>query len=207
MRVLLKFFEYILGRLLYRFRGYDRLCLFNSPAFLSLPKPSIRVTSPDCGESGARLSDKYAKFGGGRFPTLEWEPPSKELKVKEYLLVSEDPDAPFGKPNVHSIFLFIPPTVNTIGPADLEVVKEDAGVKTIRAGYRVGKNRRNTVYIPPRPPLGHGPHRYFFQLVALSEKLDPDKISPVPTKEEVQEAVKGKVAAWGMWEGVYEHRW
>ncbi len=80
-------------------------------------------------------------------------------------------------------------------------------MKTIASGWRVGKNRRDIVYIAPRPPMGHGPHRYLFELVALEEKLDPAKMSKVPDKKEVEKAIEGKVVAWGVWEASYESTW
>ncbi|KAF2243491.1 PEBP-like protein [Trematosphaeria pertusa] len=193
---LLKLLEYCLGRLLFQRRGYDADCLFNTHAFRNHPKPTISISSPDCGASGAQLSSEYSKFGSGRIPSLTW--PRAAPNVKEYLLLSEDPDAPLGHANVHGIYCFIPPTVTSLSPSDLELVKEEGGVKVIRSGCTVGKNRRNAVYIPPRPPLGHGPHRYFYELVALNEKLDPATMSKVPTKEEVAKAIEGKVVEWGM---------
>lgn len=201
----LKVLEYCIGRLLYRLRGYDQLCFFKSRAFAQHTKPSITITSTDCGRSGAKLSNEYSKFGSGRFPALTWE--SLGPTVKEYLILTEDPDAPLRKPNVHGIYLFIPPTVTSITNEDLELVNDVDGVKTIKTGYRVGKNRRDVVYIPPRPPLGHGAHRYFFEVVALSEGLDPRLISKMPTKQELEEAIVGKVAGWGLWEATYEQKW
>lgn len=138
---LLKLLEYCIGCLLYRLRGYDHLCLFKTRAFAQHPKPSIPITSPDCGPSGALLNKHYSKFGVGRFPTLTWETPN--LNIKEYLILTEDPDAPLRKPNVHGIYLFIPPTVTSITNDDLELVSEadDVG-KSIKAGYRVGRVRK-----------------------------------------------------------------
>ncbi|KAF1849000.1 PEBP-like protein [Cucurbitaria berberidis CBS 394.84] len=202
---LLKVLEYCIGRLLYRLRGYDELCFFRSRAFAQHAKPNITITSPDCGNSGAKLSNDFSKFGIGRFPSLQWERAGPD--VKQYLILTEDPDAPLRKPNVHGIYLFIPPTVTSITNDDLKLVDDVDGVKTVQAGYRVGKNRRNAVYVLPRPPLGHGPHRYFFEVVALSECLDPGMISKVPTKDELEEAIVGKVVGWGLWEATYEQKW
>ncbi|KAJ4289857.1 hypothetical protein N0V90_011189 [Kalmusia sp. IMI 367209] len=198
--------EYGLGRLLSARRGYDADCLFNSAPFAAHRKPTIPLTSSDCGASGSKLNDDHSAFGAGRIPTLTW-PAATSLDVKEYLFLAEDPDTPFGHANVHGIYLGIPPTVTGVSPSDLELVSEEAeGVKVIKSGWKVGKNRRNIVYIPARPPRGHGPHRYFFELVALSEKLDLERLGKVPTKAEVVEAIEGKVIEWGIWEGTYESR-
>lgn len=207
---LLKLLEYCIGKLLYRRRGYDALAFFKSRAFSQHPKPSITITSPECDDDAsdttAQLSHDHSMFGAGRFPQLQWE--SADASIEEYLLLTEDPDAPFGKPNVHGIYLLIPPHVTGFTNDDLQLVGEDEdGVKVIKAGYRVGKNRRDRVYIPARPVLGHGPHRYFFILVGLTKKLDSRMLSKVPTKEEVEEAIVGKVAGWGMWEATFEQQW
>ncbi|PVH94030.1 PEBP-like protein [Periconia macrospinosa] len=202
---LLNALEYILGRLLYRRRGYDALLFHNLKPFAAHPTPSLKLTSPDCGASGAQLSDTYSAFGAGHIPTLQW--PAASASTAEYLLLSEDADAPLGHPNVHGIYTGIPRTTTSISPADLEVVGEESdGVKVIKSGWRVGWNRRGKVYIPPRPPRGHGAHRYFFVLVALREKLDWRVLGRVPRKGELIEAVDGKVEAWGVWEGRYESR-
>jgi len=200
--MLLRIIEYLLGRLLYRRRGYDIDCFFNSKAFKNHNKPTIPIRSTDLSASGARLTDEYSAFGSGRIPSFTW--PAAGPNVKEYLFLAEDPDAPLGHSNVHGIYCCIPPTTTSLSPSDLEVLKEEDGVKIIKSGWRVGKNRRNVVYIPSRPPRGHGPHRYFFQLIALSEKLDMQKVSKVPTKTELMEAIDGRVVEWGRWDATYE---
>jgi len=206
MTEILKCIEYTLGKLLYRRRGYDNGLFSRTAAFSKCPLPTIALSSPDCGPSYSKLSGDYSMFGKGLMPTLVW--PKASENIKEYLLISEDVDVPFGgKPNVHGIYCLIPASVTSLGPKDLEKVDAAANSLTIRSGFKVGKNRRNLVYIPCRPPLGHGPHRYFFELVALAEKLDPDALSAIPTKEELAELVKGKVDSWGEWVGVYESRW
>lgn len=202
---LLQYLEYTLGRLLYRFRGYDAQLFTRSAAFSQHPNPTYKLTSPALGATGAHLTHEYSKSGGGKFPSLMWEKPGPE--VKEWMLVIEDPDAPTLKPNVHGIFCCIPPHVTSISHDDSKIVAEREGAKKIKAGYRVGKNRRGVVYIAPRPPLGHGPHRYLFQLVGLNETLEPENISQVPTKEELERVVVGKVAGCGLWEASYEQQW
>jgi phosphatidylethanolamine-binding protein (PEBP) family uncharacterized protein len=141
----------------------------------------------------------------GRMPELRW--PVARPDVKEYLLISEDPGSPMGGPNVHGIYYSIPATTTAVSPREFEVVHEEETKKVLRSGFRYGKNRRSSVYIPPRPPVGHGPHRYFFELVALKEPLDPTGLSPLPTNEELSKAVKGKVAGWGLWIGIFENKW
>lgn len=47
----------------------------------------------------------------------------------------------------------------------------------------------------------------FFQIVALSEPLDKQLIKSQPSKEQVAEAIKGKVLGWGLWIGSCERKW
>lgn len=47
----------------------------------------------------------------------------------------------------------------------------------------------------------------FFQIVALSEPLAKELISSKPTKEQIAEAIKGKVLGWGLWVGSCERKW
>jgi len=201
--------EYILGTLLYRRRGYDHDLFFKSPAFKNFPEPNIKVEAPEIGPSYSRLSKTYSAYGSGRIPDLRWslaQMPNSD-KVKEYLLVFEDPDAPMGHSNVHGIYAGIPASRFAVGPSDFEPTNEEGALPTIKAGFTVGANRKKTVYIPARPPLGHGPHRYFFNVVALTQALEPAKVGELPTAQHLKALVEGKVAGWGCWVGTYESKW
>ena len=90
-------------------KGRDEKSFYRSPAFKDFPEPTISITSPDCGESGATLSAEYmAGSGGGKFPSLEWTAPADIAgSVKEWLLVSEDPDAPLPTPIPHGFVVSI----------------------------------------------------------------------------------------------------
>jgi phosphatidylethanolamine-binding protein (PEBP) family uncharacterized protein len=89
-------------------RGRDAKMFPTNPAFASHPKPTITTTSPDCGDADAQLAMEYTRAGGGKFPELSWTVPS-ELRdsVKEWLLVSEDADAPLPTPIAHGLVLTI----------------------------------------------------------------------------------------------------
>ena len=47
----------------------------------------------------------------------------------------------------------------------------------------------------------------FWQIVALSEPLDKEFVQSKPTKDQVAEAINGKVLGWGLWIGVCERKW
>jgi phosphatidylethanolamine-binding protein (PEBP) family uncharacterized protein len=203
---------YGLAKLLYNQRGRDAKLFTKRPAFADFPEPTIDVTSPDCGPSNSTLKVEYTQYGADRFPELEWTPPpaiAAAGKVKEYLLVNEDPDAPIPNPPVHCLFFKIPPTTTRITHEDAMLDREKCGAKgkkfVLKGGFRASKTILGKHYGGPRPPVGHGPHRYFYEVVALKEPLEG--LSEMPTRKEVSDAIVGKVLGWGVWVGVFEKVW
>lgn len=75
--------------------------------------------------------------------------------------------------------------------------------------------------------MNHGPHRCksdtlvdahlvevltfnmadFYEVVALNEALPKELLQRRPTREQIAEAVQGKVLGWGLWVGKYERKW
>jgi len=208
-----KVVEYSLGWLLSSVKGHDDKLFFKIPAFADYPEPTITVESPSLGPSNSPMGIEYASASTGgqdKFPDLTWSPPAPiASEVKEYLVVAEDPDAPIPTPPLHGMYYAIPPGKTQIvsGDLDLDTTKTENGAKWVKGGFRAGANRRGNIYMGARPPCGHGPHRYFFQVVALKEKLDLTKLSNVATREEVVENVREKVLGWGVWIGVFENKW
>jgi hypothetical protein len=47
----------------------------------------------------------------------------------------------------------------------------------------------------------------FFEIIALSEPLPKSLVRSKASKEEVAEAINGKVLGWGMWVGSAERKW
>ncbi|KAH8890926.1 PEBP-like protein [Thozetella sp. PMI_491] len=203
---MLKYVEVSLAWLLQNAKGRDDKAFFTAPAFAEHKEPTIKITSPDCGETNATLSVEYTADGEGKIPILEWTvPDSLKGSVKEWLLFSEDPDAPLPTPICHGIYAGIPSEKTRIEPKDLEV--EDESQVLLKGGFHYGLNRRKVVYVPPRPLMNHGVHRYFFEVVALSEPLDKELLKTKITREQVAEAINGKVLGWGMWVGSCERKW
>jgi len=159
--------------------------------------------SPECGASGSLMKLEHTEWGTRKFPELKWTTPTPE--VKQYILICEDPDSPFKTPGTHGLYL-LPPQVTGLTASDFEVVDESAAEKKLKGPLKLGRNRRGTVYTGPRPILGHGPHRYFYELVALKEPVDEKRLSAVPTKDELAVEILGKVIGWGVWVGVYENK-
>lgn len=99
---MLSYVEVTISWLFKNFRGRDAKLFITSPAFSSHPTPTITVTSPDCGDTNAQLGVEYTFDGAGKFPELSWRAPEEvEGSIKEWLLVSEDPDAPLPTPIAH----------------------------------------------------------------------------------------------------------
>jgi len=207
-----KYIEYYLARLLYSQRGRDAKLLVNSPIFKGVPK-NLEVVSPDVGVSGSHFPIEYTQYGANKFPQLSWslsvDATISQADIKEYVMICEDPDAPLPLVPIHGIFFAIPPTKTHLGPEDIQLDREDggSGAKWLKGGFRLGKNIRGTIYGGPRPPVGHGEHRYFFQVVALKDKLDPAKMSGVATKSELMEQMKSHIIGYGVWIGIFERKW
>jgi phosphatidylethanolamine-binding protein (PEBP) family uncharacterized protein len=197
------FIEGCLGTLLSSAKGRDAKLFVKEPAFSLFPEPTITISSPDCGPSGSVMAKDYSQLGSERFPLLKWNPGSLASEIKEYLVIVEDPDAPLPSPIVHGLYWGISGESTEFGG---EGVKAKGGLEEGK-GYQVGKNRRGTVYIGPRPVLGHGVHRYMFDVVALKEKIEGKGLSEVPTKEEMAKVIEGKVVGWGRWMGTFERKW
>ncbi|MCJ1408134.1 hypothetical protein MMC19_002207 [Ptychographa xylographoides] len=200
-----RYIEYTLSTLLSSVKGNDAKLFTRRPAFKNFPKPSITVDSPECGPSGSHMSAVHSGEGEDRFPHLEWT--SNLPDVKQYLLICEDADTPLPFAPSHGIFYHIPASKTTITASDIESMGGSAKTNAVKGGFKHGKNVLGTKYGGPMPLMGHGSHRYFYQVIALIEPIDKAKLSAVATKAELAQAVVGKVAGWGAWVGVYERKW
>ncbi|RAK96482.1 YbhB/YbcL family Raf kinase inhibitor-like protein [Aspergillus ibericus CBS 121593] len=193
--------EALLGRLLRNQRGRDAKLLTRvSPALQTLP-PTITITS-SVGSSPAPLPKEFTPFGENRFPPLSWTLPSDIAadQIHSYVLIVEDPDAPLPSPVVHGVYYGISADKTAISSDD--VVLADAPTRTLQGGFQYGVNLRQTVWSGPRPVLAHGPHRYFFQLVALGPPLAVGE-KPLGKGELLEALGKSTVVAWGEWVGTY----
>ncbi|GAM39423.1 hypothetical protein TCE0_034f10962 [Talaromyces pinophilus] len=212
------YIERILSFILQNRRGHDEGLIPRTAAFAHCPKPTITLECPNIGPTGSKIPSKYGFFEEGSFPALKWSLPSDLLpegkEVKEWFLAVEDPDAPLAIPVAHGLYYSIPADRTSVTDADFEKVRSPvpggdgrsiSDDFELKGGFKYGLNRRKMVYIPPRGMLGHGPHRCFYEIVALSEKIDTTKLSRTgATREELVKQLEGKVVAWGEWMGVWE---
>jgi hypothetical protein len=94
--------EGVLGWVFQNQKGRDTKAFTTLPAFDNFKEPTIDITSPDCGATNSTLAVEYTHDGIGKIPILEWKAPEAiASSVKEWLLVSEDPDAPLPTPICH----------------------------------------------------------------------------------------------------------
>jgi len=185
----------VVGTLLKNRRAGEARLAWNLPA-LSGPQ-TLTVTSAAFAD-GAPIPVEHAdkRVGGGSVsPPLSWAdvPPG----TAELLLVIEDIDAPTSAPFVHCVAV-ISREVTSLAPGALDAERPAQGVRVFRSGMGRG-------YLGPGPIKGHGPHRYVFQVFALSGPALADAPAAERAKpRELLGAIAGPVLARGRLTGVYE---
>ncbi|KAG2175975.1 hypothetical protein INT44_000453 [Umbelopsis vinacea] len=192
-------FEAYLGYLLSSQKGRDAGLMTHLPPFDKI-KPTINVSS-EIGASGCSMPKQCAMDGDNEWPGLTWE---KVPDAQEYIVVAEDADVPIPNPIAHGFFYGIPAEVTSIQHADLKEI--DTTKHTIKNGsIKYGKTMLKTVYEGPKPVYNHGPHRYYYTVVALKQPLE--NVPEYPSKTQLVKAVnEDNVLAWGEWIGVYERK-
>lgn len=150
---------------------------------------TISVTSTAFKEGGT-IPKEYTADGENVSPPLAWKDLPEEAAA--IALLCEDPDAPKGM-FVHWVIFNVDPKSGGLPRA---VPKTD----TLPDGAAQGKNNFNkTGYDGPSPPKGR-PHRYFFRVYALNQKLD---LKPGVTRDAVRKAMEGHILAEGSLMGKY----
>ena len=151
---------------------------------------SIEITSSAFTE-GARIPTKYTCDGEDASPPLNWT--GVPQGAKSIALITDDPDAPGGT-WVHWVLYGLPPDTTEL-PEGLPKTDE------LRSGARHGVTDfgRNE-YGGPCPPPGRGAHRYYFKVYALDAEIG---LGAGSTKQDVLEAMKGKILAEGQLMGTY----
>ena len=128
---------------------------------------------------GGSIPKKHTCDGADLSPALAWA--SAPAGTKSLALIADDPDAPVGT-WTHWIAWNIPPE----GALPEGIAK----VENLGDGTRQGKNDFKRIgYGGPCPPPGK-PHRYFFKLYALDDKLD---LKPGASRNELERAMQGHV--------------
>ena len=183
----------ILGTLLGNQRSRDAKSAWSRP---NLQGPETLTVSSTAFGAGASIPKEHVgKRVGGRdvSPPLRWsEPPAGAAAL---LLVVEDVDVPLPTPAVHCLAL-IDPSLRELPAGALSARAPGAGVQILRSTLTRG-------YHGPEPIKGHGPHRYTFQLFALSAALDASALRRTGPRA-VLAGVTAAVLARGELTGVYE---
>jgi phosphatidylethanolamine-binding protein (PEBP) family uncharacterized protein len=187
----------LLGRLLNNRRAGETDTAWHMP---NLRGPELlTLTSKHFGDGEVMPLEHCAKHVGGddTSPQLTWTAPPPG--TAQLLLVVEDIDVPMAKPAVHCVAL-IDPASRHLDPGALNARQPAPGVQVLRS--TIGRG-----YHGPAPIKGHGPHRYIFQLFALSTPVDSapgatsvDRVRP----RALLPAITAPVLARGRLTGVYE---
>jgi Raf kinase inhibitor-like YbhB/YbcL family protein len=153
---------------------------FSFPLRLSgAPAMALAISSSSFPAEG-NIPSKYTCDGGDVSPALSWT--GAPAGTQSFALIADDPDAPAGT-WTHWVLFDLPASTTGL-PEGVSQSDELPG------GGRQGQNDfRKTGYGGPCPPPGK-PHRYFFKLYALDQKLN---LKPGSSKQELEQAMHGHI--------------
>jgi Raf kinase inhibitor-like YbhB/YbcL family protein len=152
------------------------------------------VVTSTAQEPGGRLADIHSAYHDNISPPLNW---TAVPDAKAWAVVVEDPDAPRELPFVHWMIWNIPGDAHGLPQG---IAQRDVPVTPQNAVQ--GKNDAGQYgWFGPRPPAGHGVHRYYFQVFALDQRIDMGPETPL---NELLNALKGHTIAKGEMMATYE---
>lgn len=125
----------------------------------------LTVSSPDLPADGA-FPDRFTAYHENETPRVVIS--GLPVGTVDVALICHDPDAPRPQGFTHwAVYGIAPQDVVEVGP-------------TTVGAFRVGPNGRGEAeWMGPRPPAGHGVHRYYFWAYALSRRVEG-----APSREE-----------------------
>lgn len=139
----------------------------NDPLWRLPEVPAFDLASDDFEAGGAlpvsaRAAGASAPSGADRSPELHWS--GQPAETRSYVLACFDPDAPTSSGYWHWSLRDVPGGLTALpaGAGD-----PDAGLTPACAVHGFTESRQQR-YEGAAPPQGHGQHRYFFILSALS---------------------------------------
>jgi Raf kinase inhibitor-like YbhB/YbcL family protein len=178
-----------LGRLLTGKRAGPLHSVTDAPDLAAKRDTPIVVTSHSFADGG-EIPGAHTALPKQRniSPDLEWT--GVPSAAKQLLLIMEDADVPFERPNIHMCALF-PATITHFDDGDLEI--ENPAVRFVVS------SRGRTGYYGPRPFPGHGRHHYTFNLYALDFEIAAD--AEVADIDALRLLVDGHVLAKGVLTG------
>ncbi|WP_207429432.1 YbhB/YbcL family Raf kinase inhibitor-like protein [Pedobacter sp. SYSU D00535] len=137
-------------------------------------------------EHGKAIPAEYTCVGKDILPALSWSNVPKG--TKSFAIIMDDPDAPKGT-WVHWVIYNI--------PANLTLLPKGSAAADVKAKDGVN-SWGSTGYNGPCPP--NGTHTYVFKIFALDSVLDTSDM----TKDQLLEAMKGRVIAQAQLDGTFE---
>ena len=146
----------------------------------------VVVTSPAV-DADSRLDPVFSQEGDDVSPALEW---TAVPGAVSWAVIVQDPDAPKAEPVTHWAIWDIPGEAVGL-PQNVEKLGRPAAPQGAIQGLN---GRGEPGYMGPKPPPGHGVHRYHFQVFALGKALGLDPSTPLV---EVVGALKGVTMASG----------
>lgn len=171
--------------------GYEKVVAESEP-FLRVADTIVLESTAF--EDGGSIPPRYTADGEKISPPLIWR--NVPADAEALALIVEDPDAPAPDPLVHLIAWDLPADLRDLPEGELKSPRHEG------LDEMLGRNTyRQSAWLPPDPPRGHGPHLYVFQTFALDRKLD---FTHPPGRKAVIEAMCGHVLAKGILVGTYE---
>jgi Raf kinase inhibitor-like YbhB/YbcL family protein len=145
----------------------------------------LRISSTDF-EAGGALDGRHANDRDNVAPRLRIE--GVPAGTTELALICHDPDAPLPDGFTHWVLYGIPADTTELGP--------DADER-----FRPGSNDFGAEgYGGPQPPPGHGTHRYYFWVYALSTAVEG-----TPTRREFLDRYGDDIIEQNRVVGTYEN--
>ena len=180
-----------IGRIFRGVRAGERHVASNHSTLLGVPE--VISLKSEWFLNGKQMPLRSAGIGVGEniSPPLAWS--GVPAGTIELAIIMEDPDAPLPRPFVHMIAYRISPDKTNV--AEGALAHEAIGVAFGRS--TAGAQG----YMGPRPVPGHGPHRYMFQILALSRCT---AFSSAPKLKAFLNGIVGTVIGRGTLEGTYE---
>jgi Raf kinase inhibitor-like YbhB/YbcL family protein len=164
-------------------------------AVMPIEQGAMTLRSPALDADGW-IDPVHAADGDNGSPPLSW---TRVLEAESFALVVEDPDAPGDTPFVHWLIWDIPGTATGLAPNIPAVARPGEPDGAVQGRNGAGLQG----WYGPRPPVGHGVHRYHFQLFALARTLGMGPDIGLP---ELLNALKGNTLAAAELVGLYETR-
>lgn len=153
----------------------------------------VTVYSPAQASDG-RLADRHSAYHDNISPPLNW---TNVPDVAAWALVVEDPDAPRELPFVHWMIWNIAGDARGLP----EGIANTAEPVTPQNAVQGRNDAGGHGWFGPRPPAGHGLHRYYFQVFALDQPIDMGPETPLG---ELLNVLKGHTLAKGEMMATYE---